>query len=156
MNKMKPSTILQNIVRDAEREKLEIPLIKDVYNFLNTLQKKTVGKSNMTLGELAKFCIEHNQIPDEDSPHEPFVLDFQIFDEDDIDTLVDFEEGDQFRVVITTRHLLKFSDKFKLVLQTDGTYKVVWQGFPIIIVGASDYDRHFHGVLLAICSREAQ
>jgi hypothetical protein len=43
------------------------------------LQKKTVGKSNMTLGELAKFCIEHNQIPDEDSPHEPFVLDFQIF-----------------------------------------------------------------------------
>ena len=108
MNKMKPATILQNIVRDAEREKLAIPLIKDVYNFLNTLQKKTVGKSNMTLGELAKFCIEHNQIPDEDSPHEPFVLDFQIFDEDDIDTLVDFEEGDQFRVVITTRHLLKF------------------------------------------------
>ena len=59
MNKMKPATILQNIVRDAEREKLEIPLIKDVYNFLNTLQKKTVGKSNMTLGELAKFCIHH-------------------------------------------------------------------------------------------------
>jgi hypothetical protein len=54
------------------------------------------------------------------------VLDFQIFDEDDIDTLVDFEERDQFRVVITNRHLLKFSDKFKLVLQTDGTYKVVW------------------------------
>ena len=63
MNNMKPGTILQNIVRDAEREKLEIPLIKDVYNFLNTLQKKTVGKSNMILGELAKFCIEHNQIP---------------------------------------------------------------------------------------------
>ena len=41
MNKMKPGTILQNIVRDAEREKLEIPLIKDLYNFLNTLQKKT-------------------------------------------------------------------------------------------------------------------
>jgi hypothetical protein len=135
---------------------LEIPLIKDVYNFLNTLQKITVGKSNMTLGELAKFSIEHNQIPDEDSPHEPFVLNFQIFHEDDLDTLVDFEEGDQFRVVITTRHLLKFLDKFKLVLQTDGTYKEVWQGFPIIIVGASDYDRHFHEVLLENCSQEAQ
>ncbi len=62
----------------------------------------------------------------------------------------------QVRVVITTRHLLKFLDKFKLVLQTDGTYKEVWQGFPIIIVGASDNDRHFHGVLLEICSQEAQ
>ena len=108
LNKMKPATILQNIVRDAEREKLEIPLIKDVYNFLNTLQKKTVGKSNMTLGELAKFCIEHDQIPDEDSPHEPFVLDFQIFDEDDIDTLVDFEEDDQFRVYLQFNHLSQY------------------------------------------------
>ena len=148
--------VLENIVRDAEQEKLEIPLMKDIYNFLNTLKKKTVGKSNMTLGELAQFCIDHSQIPGEDLPHEPFVLDFQIIDPEDIDSLVDFEEGDQFRVVITTRHLLKFSLHFKLVIQTDGTYKLVWQGFPIIIVGASDFDRHFHGVLIAICSREAQ
>ena len=86
--------------------------------------------------------------------HEPFVLDYQIFDQDDLDSLVDYEDGDQFRVVITTKHLLYFSSSFKLVIQTDGTYKLVWQGFQVIIVGASDYDRHFHGVLLAIYAQE--
>jgi hypothetical protein len=73
-------------------------------------------RCNKVVSRSSKWCSaavyiykhQDNQIPDEDSPHEPFVLDFQIFDEDDIDTLVDFEEGDQFRVVITTRHLLKF------------------------------------------------
>ena len=123
---MKPNMILQNIKRDAVQKNLEVPLKKDLSNFLYTLNKKTVGKARLTIGELAKFCSEHTEIPGEDLPHEPFVLDFQIFDEDDIDSLVDFEKGDQFRFVVTTRHLLKFSINFKLVLQTDGssyTYK---------------------------------
>ena len=118
--------------------------------------REYISKSSMTLGDLASFCIDHNQIPGEDSPHEPFVLDYQIFDADIAESLVDYEEGDQFRVVITTRYLLTFSKNFKLVLQTDGTYKLVWQGYSIIILGSSDFDRHFHGILISICSREAQ
>ena len=71
--------------------------------------------------------------------------------------MIDYEEfEDQFRVVITTRNLLKFSLHFELVLQTDGTYILMWQGFPVLILGSSDYDRHFHPILLSVCSREAQ
>ena len=52
--------------------------------------------------------------------------DYVIFDPTDPDTLIDYEEPeDQFRVVITTRNLLKFSLHFELVLQTDGTYKSI-------------------------------
>ena len=71
--------------------------------------------------------------------------------------MIDYEEfEDQFRVVITTRNLLKFSLHFELVLQTDGTYILMWQGFPVLILGSSDYDRRFHPILLSVCSREAQ
>ena len=74
-----PNCILDNIKADAEKDNLTVPKLKDLYNFLYTLNKKIDGKSSMTLGDLASFCIDHNQIPGEDSPHEPFVLDYQIF-----------------------------------------------------------------------------
>ena len=71
-----------------------------------------------------------------------------IFDPTDPDTLIDYEDSeDQFRVVKTTRNLLKFSLHFELVLQSDGTYKLMWQGFPVLILGSSDYDRRFHPIL---------
>ena len=48
-----------------------------------------------------------------------------------------------FRFFITTRHLIEFSSNFNLVLQADGTCKLTWVGNPILIVGASDFDRVF-------------
>ena len=39
---------------------------------------------------------------------------------------------------------------------TDGTYKLTWLGNAILIVGSSNFDRVFHPVGLACCSREAQ
>ena len=149
---MMPNTILQNI----ERQKLPVPLKKALSNFLYTFKENLVGKSKMTIGQLAEFCTENSELPGEELPNEPFVLDYIIFDESDPSTLIDYEVGDQFRLVITTRNLLKFSLNFTLVLQTDGTYKLMWQGFPVLIVGVSDFDRHFHGIVLAVCTREAQ
>ena len=108
------------------------------------------------IGELAEFCIKNSVLPGEDFPNQPFVLDWIIFDKSDPDSLIDYEEDDQFRVVITARNLLKFSLHFTLVLQTDGTYKLMLQGFPVLLVGASDFDRRFHGIVLAVCTRERQ
>ena len=110
----------------------------------------------MTIGDLATFCLAHSELPAENLPNQPFILDYVIFDQSDPDTLIDYEDEDQFRLVISTRNLLKFSLHFKLVLQADGTYKLMWQGFPVLIVGSSDFDRHFHGIVLSVCSREAQ
>ena len=41
---------------------------------------------------------------------------------------------------LTTRRLLEFSTNVKLLVQTDGTYKVNWNGFSLLIVGSSDCD----------------
>ncbi|CAF1507876.1 unnamed protein product [Adineta ricciae] len=34
------------------------------------------------------------------------------------------------------------------------TYKLVWQGFPVLIVGTSDLDQQFHSFGIAVCSDE--
>ena len=70
----------------------------------------------------------------------------QIFgdvDADDIDLFDDYD--DTFRFALTTRRLLAFTDNVaKLgVLQTDATYKLVWQGYPVLLVGFSDADKCF-------------
>ena len=77
-------------------------------------------------GELGEFCLNNSNLPGEELPNQAFVLDYVIFDSTDPDTLIDYEDPeDQFRVVITTRNLLKFSLHFELVLQSDGTYKLM-------------------------------
>ena len=118
---MKPKLIIQNI----EMKQLSVLKLKDLYNYLQTLRKKRLVKSNMTIGDLATFCLAHSELPAENLPNQPFVLDYVIFDQSDPDRLIDYEDEDQFRLVISTRNLLKFSLHFKLVLQTDGTYKLI-------------------------------
>lgn len=47
----------------------------------------------------------------------------------------------------------------RLTLETnkvhiDATYKLVWQGFPIFIVGTTDIAKHFHPFGIAVCTNE--
>ena len=71
-------------------------------------------------------------------------------------TIGDYEnEDDIFRFFVSTRRLINFSSNLKTTIQTDATYKLVWQGFPILLVGGSDSDRVFHPLGIAVCSREA-
>jgi hypothetical protein len=39
-------------------------------------------------------------------------------------------------------------------IHADATYKLVWQGFPVFIVGTTDLDRQFHSFGIAVCSNE--
>ena len=60
----------------------------------------------------------------------------------------------RFRFYLTTRRLIEFSSNIR-ILNSDGTYKLLWIGDPVLYVGITDMDRHFYGIGLACCSREA-
>ncbi len=47
-------------------------------------------------------------------------------------------------------------DSISTRLRADATYKLNWQGFPVLIVGTSDYDRKLHPFGLALCNGEKQ
>ena len=91
----------------------------------------------MNLGELYRWCEVNSIIPAPDFIDEPFVVSFEFFMdlEDMAEVPGNYEEGDLFRVFVSSRRLLEFSSYTKSVLQADGTYKLTWQSFPILIMG---------------------
>ena len=48
--------------------------------------------------------------------------------------------------------LLEKSDSWPL--HVDGTYKLTWQGFPVLIFGITDTQHRFHPVSLSLVSHE--
>ena len=61
---------------------LAIPKIGHLYNYLLTMCKKVFGNSNMNLGELNGWCLDHEELPPVTIPDLPFVVKFQIFNDD--------------------------------------------------------------------------
>ena len=41
-------------------------------------------------------------------------------------------------------------------IHVDSTYKIVYQGYPLIVIGATDEDRHFHLIGFQLSDSEAQ
>jgi hypothetical protein len=39
-------------------------------------------------------------------------------------------------------------------IHADATYKLIWQGYPVLVVGTTDKIRQFHPFGLCICSNE--
>jgi hypothetical protein len=39
-------------------------------------------------------------------------------------------------------------------IHADATYKLVWQGFPVLVVGTTDRNRQFHCFGIAVCANE--
>ena len=79
----------------------------------------------MHLGELLTWGFEYEVLLPESEPDQTFVVKYHMFYPDEVYDPKDYEAGDQFRFFITTIRLISFSSNFKLVLQTDGTYKLL-------------------------------
>ena len=59
----------------------------------------------------------------------------------------------RFGILVSTRRLLELHN-LSNALQADATYKLVWEGFPVLTGGVSDTDRHFHPTFLAVTEGE--
>ena len=108
----------------------------------------------INLGELEEWCLKNEKIPDNDD--EAFVCSHDIQYEDEIDDDEDVEaNGSKFRFFVTTKKLLLIANKSSK-MHADATYKLNWQGFPVLIVGTTDLDRKFHPISLSVCTEEKQ
>lgn len=90
--------------------------------------------------------MEHLFIPIENT--EPFVVDYQV--------LVNEDEPSKsvFRFMISSKKLLELAVNAEK-LHTDATYKCIWQGYPVLMVGTSDMNRKFHPIGIAVCTAES-
>ena len=85
-----PANIILNLegindqrLKTLELPQLVIPKIDALYNYLSLYFRKQNGHTNMNLGELHKWCFEHETVPPESSPDEPFVVKYKMFFSDE-------------------------------------------------------------------------
>jgi len=58
-----------------------------------------------------------------------------------------------FRVFVTSLRLLSLL-RLSQVVMTDATYKLIWQGYPCIVVGVVDHNKSFHPIGFIVCDSE--
>lgn len=94
---------------------------------MKTVKGEMNGNTRLNLGTLEKWLSDTSTVPDDET--QPFILDFVI---DDMN-----EAKPRFKCFVTSRILLKSAvgaDK----VHCDATYKIVREGYPILVVGTSD------------------
>lgn len=141
----KPNSLLYPSIRQAVLKELDKA---KVVSFLKTVREAKYGSSTISAAELYTWCQEKSQLPNDDDDDDPFVLNYVVdaksFDVDDQD----------LKIVISTRRLLSLCKNSPLV-QIDATYKLVWQGYPVIIAGTTDKNKVFHPFVLSVTKGES-
>lgn len=139
----KPNGLLHLIRENAMTEPVKSKLVE----FLKTLRHDK-NTPSVSASEIRTWCNDRIRIPQDED--EPYVLDFLILADS-----YDVEEQD-IKIVITTPRLLSLARKFMRLVQADATYKLIWQGYPYLLVGTSDANYVFHPFVAAVTKGESQ
>jgi hypothetical protein len=91
-------------------------------------------------------CVANCDVPGVDEPNKAFTVSYQInIDGDDQENFPEIgcfaNPVASMRLFISTRHLLSLASQHLRVLQVDATYKLLWLGFPVLVIGISDSNR---------------
>ena len=140
LGQVKAQRILESLVTSG----VEPPTLSQLNNFLAQYRKKKHGKNQISLGELRKWCEDRSTIPE--NLDCPFVPAFNLSHDEETNHSV-------VRVFVTTRRLL-VNTAFVNHLATDGTYKLIWQGYPVLMLGTTDQNRSYHPFGIAITLKE--
>ena len=111
----------------------------------------------MDFAKLLIHCQVNSQLPEDED--KPFIIKYQIrVNESDVVDGPELPE-EQFRIAISTKRLMRLAGKQddgtrEFTLQVDSTYKLVWNGFTVLVFGFTDLDNEFHPVCLSISSKE--
>lgn len=124
----KPKRIVNNLLLKLE-------------SFLRTLKNEKFGKSNINLIDLKSWLEDNLIIPIDKT--KPFVVHFELSMD---------EKNPSFRFFVSTK--LLSASAVSSIVHMDGTYKLIWQGYPILHVGTTDMHRSFHPFGLGVCTNE--
>lgn len=129
--KQKPKSILYELVR----QKLTPPSKPMLTTFLAKLRREKFGSQKLQYGSLETWLKENIDIPLSDD--QPFVISY------DVNVNDEKPEASTFRFFVSTKRILRNAIGCRLI-HCDATYKLIWQGFPVLTLGTTDSDRKFH------------
>ncbi|CAF3862535.1 unnamed protein product [Rotaria sp. Silwood1] len=140
------------ILRALQSRQLKVPTYAQLNNYLAYYKRKKYGSYTISLGELDQWCQNNSNVPTDEN--QAFVVSYKIlYDDEDEDEGEDDTNGNVFRLFISSVRLLNIGSAASHI-NADATYKLVWQGFPVLIVGTTDLNKTLHPFGLAVCSNE--
>jgi SWIM zinc finger len=135
-----PKAILATLRKDGVSP---LPTVLQLRNYVAGVRKTSSLNGAITLSDLITLCSKYTSVPlNED---ETFILDFSY----------NLEMGlvNGFQIIFSTKRLLRLAQHARNV-HVDGTYKLVYQGYPVLIIGFSDASRSFHPIALSLSMKE--
>ncbi|XP_077282967.1 uncharacterized protein LOC143908979 [Arctopsyche grandis] len=136
--KFKPKAIMYNLTEKYANP----PNISQVKNYLARLKQTIHSPSTLNLGDLEKWLNINGTIPSDD--HKSFIINY----------MTDESEDGAFRFIASSKALLKLALQDNFIIHADATNKLIWQGFPVFVIGTSDRNKKFHVLTVAVCSNE--
>lgn len=134
-DRMKPRKIKEHLKRNRN-----VTLtIRQIRHILKTMEQEKIP-STISFGELIEWLKSQQKLPE--NVDDAFVVGYSFVKQDS-----------SFAFLISTRRLLRNAVQHDN-LSADGTYKIIWQGFPLIVVGSIDREKHFHVVAIVVTSNE--
>ncbi|CAF0826579.1 unnamed protein product [Brachionus calyciflorus] len=128
------ATTVIPLQKNLIKEGLQPPTKNQIQHIINSVK---IEKKNCTLNELKKWCEDRKTIPDDED--QVFVGKFEYL----------ALPKQEFRIFLTTKRLIKFAEKSEHLL-CDATYKLTYENFPIITVGATDRNKQLHPIGIAV------
>lgn len=144
-NRMPAKKIIDHISHLREKYELfaedKIPTIQQIYYAVRK-HKQQQAQAIISIGELVEWCEKNSAIPNDED--QAFVLHFETNKEG---------ENMYFRFAVSTLRMVSNCNGLDQVC-VDATYKLVWQGFPFLVVGHVDREKKFHPLCFACTSHE--
>ncbi|RNA11778.1 hypothetical protein BpHYR1_001290, partial [Brachionus plicatilis] len=127
-----------------EKKIQALPKVTQIQTYLRVLKSEEI--ENITnLGELFNWCKANEHLPVDDN--RMFCPVYQV----------DRHEAKvtALRIFLTTFNLISQVTEDVELLATDSTYKLVWNGYKVILVGSCDREKKFHpfGIALTMCEK---
>lgn len=146
LNKNNPTFTAQRIHDIFEAEKLEfIPTREQIQRIITYHCHKDDSDVIISVGDIISWAEEHVCNNNDIDLDTPFVVDFKASSVDD--------DEKYFQYIVSTKRLLMNASKY-LNVCSDATYKVVFHGYPLLMIGSVDADKAFHLIATALSVSE--
>lgn len=130
-----------NIIYALRNRKItKIPSQRQISNYKVKLVTELHGSSNISYADMEEWCKE-KRFNFTMTQHSAFVLDYKF-------------SGHYFNICFTTKYLLSLAINASCIV-IDATYKLNFQGFPLIVSGMIDLERQFHPFIVSLSADES-
>lgn len=133
----------KDIFKELSKRNLRLPTESQLRTFIRSINAHNSAPDPVSITEIRLFLEQNETVPEDE--HEPFIANY---------SLEENGSSGAFRFFITTKKLLNYSLDLKTHVCLDTNHKLIWQGFPIFVVGSTDMENRFHCFGLCVASGE--